>query len=144
MLKPYEHKVQYYETDQMSIVHHSNYIRWFEEARCDILEQLGLSYAHLEEIGIIIPVLSVSCEYKTMTRFGDTVVIEGRVLQYDGVRLKMAYQVVDRESHEVRCVGESSHCFLHGGHPISLRRRYAQVDAVFRACLSDEGANGVK
>ena len=39
--KPYKHLVQYYETDQMGIVHHSNYIRWFEEARSYILEENG-------------------------------------------------------------------------------------------------------
>ena len=43
-MTPYEHKVQYYETDGMGIVHHSNYIRWFEEARVDLLEQLGYGY----------------------------------------------------------------------------------------------------
>ena len=40
--KAYQHKVQYYETDQMGIVHHSNYIRWFEEARTDYMERLRL------------------------------------------------------------------------------------------------------
>ena len=44
MMKPYRHKVQYYETDQMGIVHHSNYIRWFEEGRIDLMEQMGLGY----------------------------------------------------------------------------------------------------
>ena len=48
---PYEHKVQYYETDGMGIVHHSNYIRWFEEARVDLLEQLGFGYNRIEEAG---------------------------------------------------------------------------------------------
>ena len=56
----YRHRVQYYETDQMKVVHHSNYIRWFEEARTDFLEKSGFSYAWMEEQGIIIPVLSVS------------------------------------------------------------------------------------
>ena len=41
--QPYQHKVQYYETDQMGMVHHSNYIRWFEEARVDYLEQIGIA-----------------------------------------------------------------------------------------------------
>ena len=39
-MKPYEYKAQYYETDQMGIIHHSNYIRWLESARIDYLEQL--------------------------------------------------------------------------------------------------------
>ena len=52
-MKPYKHKVQYYETDQMGIVHHSNYIRWFEEARTDYMEQMGLGYDQMEEKGIL-------------------------------------------------------------------------------------------
>ena len=51
-LKKYTHKVQYYETDQMKIVHHSNYIRWYEEARSDFLEQIGCSYESIEETRI--------------------------------------------------------------------------------------------
>lgn len=49
----YEHKAQYYETDQMGIVHHSNYIRWFEEARVDLLEQLGIGYDVMENVNIV-------------------------------------------------------------------------------------------
>lgn len=51
----YIHKVQNYETDQMGIVHHSNYIRWFEEARCDLLDYMGVGFADLEKQGIISP-----------------------------------------------------------------------------------------
>ena len=63
----YEHKVQYYETDQMKIVHHSNYIRWFEEARTAWMEEGGFGYAKMEEAGIISPVLEVDAKYKSMT-----------------------------------------------------------------------------
>ena len=49
---PYRHKVQYYETDGMRVVHHSNYIRFMEEARCDLMEQMGYSYSRLESMGI--------------------------------------------------------------------------------------------
>lgn len=135
--KPYEHKVQYYETDQMSIVHHSNYIRWLEEARCDVLEQLGTSCAYLESIGIIIPVLAVSCEYKTMTHFGETVRIFAQMTEYDSIRMKMEYKIEDKETGELRSIGTSRHCFLHNGRPISLRRKYAEVDQLFKSCLPD-------
>ena len=45
----WKHKVQYYETDQMKVVHHSNYIRWFEEARVAFLEEIGCPYDLMEE-----------------------------------------------------------------------------------------------
>ena len=63
-LKPYVHVAQYYETDQMKIIHHSNYIRWFEEARVDFLDQIGANYANLEANGIVSPVLTVEAQYK--------------------------------------------------------------------------------
>ena len=58
----YEHKVQYYETDKMDWVHHSNYIRWFEEARTDLLEQMGMGYDRIEALGIGSPVLGVEAD----------------------------------------------------------------------------------
>ena len=47
-IRPYEHHAKYYETDQMGIIHHSNYIKWMEEARMDLMEQIGLSYKEME------------------------------------------------------------------------------------------------
>ena len=75
-LRPYEHHAQYYETDQMGIIHHSNYVRWMEEARMDLMDQIGLNYKQMEEMEIISPVLSVSVEYHSMVHFDDTVVIQ--------------------------------------------------------------------
>ena len=62
----YTHRVQYYETDQMGIVHHSNYIRWFEEARIDWMRHCGISYREMEKQGIIVPVLGVEATYRQM------------------------------------------------------------------------------
>ena len=69
----YKHTVQYYETDKMGIVHHSNYIRWMEEARVNFLDRIGASYFELEEKGIISPVTAIDCKYKLSTRFPETV-----------------------------------------------------------------------
>ena len=52
-IRPYEHHAKYYETDQMGIIHHSNYIKWMEEARMDLMDQIGLSYKQMEEMEII-------------------------------------------------------------------------------------------
>ena len=89
MIRPYERRVQYYETDKMGIVHHSNYIRWFEEARTDYLEQLGAGYEEMESQGVISPVLEVSCCYKTMARFPEQVQITGKLMQFTGIRMQV-------------------------------------------------------
>ncbi len=139
-IKPYEHKTQYYETDQMGIIHHSNYIRWFEEARVDLMDQLGMGYGVMEEQGVISPVLSIHCEYKSMTHFGDTVVILPLLKEYNGIKMTIEYTIMDKETGAVRCVGESRHCFLtKDGKPVSLKRNYLPMDEIFRRCLPDSG-----
>lgn len=132
-IRPYERKVQYYETDQMAIVHHSNYIRWFEETRIDFMEQMGADYKTLEDSGVIIPVLAVSCEYKSMVRFGDTVIICGRITEYTGTRMTVTYEVTDKATGTLCTTGMSKHCFLGGnGHPVSLKRANPFFDERFR------------
>lgn len=108
----YIRKAQYYETDQMGVIHHSNYIRWFEEARCDLLESVGFGYDRMEREGIISPVLSVEAEYKSMVRFGDTVIISPKITAFNGVRFTVEYTVTDAATGELRTTGKSTHCFI--------------------------------
>lgn len=70
-ITPYERDVYYYETDKMGIVHHSNYIRIFEETRIDFLKKAGMPFENIEASGLMMPVLSVECRYKAPLRFGD-------------------------------------------------------------------------
>ena len=109
-MKLYEHKVQYYETDKMGIVHHSNYIRWMEEARIDFLDQIGWNYKVMEDNGIISPVTSVESKYKCNTVFGDVITIEVGVEEFKGIRLKLSY--VMRKGDVVVNEATSEHCFL--------------------------------
>ena len=126
----YVHQAQYYETDQMGIIHHSNYIRWMEEARMDLMEQIGLymdemdfPYKKVEAVGIISPVLFVNCEYKSMTHFGDRVAIEVKLASFKGVKYEIAYTMRDLESREVRAVAISGHCFLKkDGRPANIKK----------------------
>ena len=80
-IRPYEHHAKYYETDQMGIIHHSNYVKWMEEARLDLMDQIGLNYRQMEDMEIISPVLSISVEYHSMVHFDDTVVIYTKLLR---------------------------------------------------------------
>ena len=87
----FERTAKYYETDQMGIVHHSNYIRWFEEARIELMNYVGLPYRQMEENGILIPVLGVTCNYKHPIRFDETIVLELKIRNYNGVRFEVVY-----------------------------------------------------
>ena len=131
-VKPYEHNVKYYETDQMGIVHHSNYIRWMEEARMDLMDQMGFSYKQMEEMEIISPVLSIAVEYHSMVHFDDTVVIQTKLVKYNGIKMEVEYVMTDKETGELRTTARSSHCFLNrSGKPISLKRSYPELDTKF-------------
>lgn len=117
----YQHKVQYYETDKMGIVHHSNYIRWMEEARTDFLSQIGWNYRKLEESGVISPVTAVDCKYKVSTLFEDIIMISVHVEEFKGVKLKLGYEM--KRGDVVVCEGHSEHCFLNEeGRIINLKK----------------------
>ena len=107
----YMRKAQYYETDQMGIIHHANYIHWFEEARVDFMEKIGFGYDRVEELGISMAVLSVKCEYKSMVRFGETMNIQISITECSATRLTVSYRVVDTVKGELRAIGETRHCY---------------------------------
>lgn len=131
-LVPYEHHAKYYETDQMGIIHHSNYVKWMEEARLDLMDQIGLNYRQMEEMEIISPVLSISVEYHSMVHFDETVVIETKLVKYNGIKMEVKYIMRDKETGELRTTARSSHCFLNrAGKPISLKRTYPELDTKF-------------
>ena len=135
MLK-YEYQAQYYETDQMGIIHHSNYIRWFESARIWYMKQIGVDYRDMEKMGIISPVLEVHCKYKSMVHFGDIVEILPKVEKYNGIKLELSYIIQDKNTQEIRTCGSSLHCFLdRGGKPLSLKKVNSVFDAAFRAAM---------
>ncbi len=130
----YRHKVQYYETDRMGITHHSNYIRWMEEARADFLEKKGWPYERIEEEGIISPVISIDCRYKKPTTFADEVDIEVSVLEFNGVKLKIGYTMKTQD--EIVCEGESMHCFLSKeGKPVKLSKVLPDFHDMFQSSI---------
>lgn len=131
-IQPYERKAHYHETDQMGIIHHSNYVKWMEEARIDLMDQMGLSYKQMEEMEIISPVLSISLNYLSPVHFDDELIIETKIQKYNGIKMELEYKMYDKESREVRCTATSSHCFLsRSGKPISLKRSYPEIDTKF-------------
>ena len=124
-MKPYYHHVNYYETDKMAVTHHSNYIRWMEEARIDFLEQIGFGYRKLEEDGIVSPVIGVECEYKAATAFGDCVRIDAFVKEFSGVRLVIGYEMRNADTGALVLTGQTRHCFVDGqGRPVILARSF--------------------
>ena len=137
-MEAYKHTVQYYETDKMGITHHSNYIRWMEEARIDFLKQLGWDYARLESEGIISPTVEVSCKYKKSTTFSDEVFIVVKIREFKGVKLILDYNMKNAEGSVVaEC--ESVHCFINKeGKPIRLAKEYPDFNKAIMDNITEE------
>ncbi|MBQ4486817.1 MAG: acyl-CoA thioesterase [Oscillospiraceae bacterium] len=130
-IRPYSRRVFYYETDKMGIVHHANYIRWFEEARVDIIEQAGLPYEKIEESGLMSPVLSVSCEYRLPFKFGDEFVIKAYIPDFSKLRFAVEYEVFDGEG-VLHATGTTTHCFLNEDmRPVRIKNSHPEVYAVY-------------
>ena len=126
----YKHKVQYYETDKMGITHHSNYIRWMEEARIDFCGKIGWSYDTLEKNGIMSPVIGVECKYKLNTTFADIIEIEIFVEEFSGVRLKLRYEM--KRDGKLVCEGKTEHCFMSpDGKILRLKKEHPALFELF-------------
>ena len=69
-------RVRYAETDQMGVVYHSNYFPYFETARAESIRQLGFTYADMEKMGIIMPVIEVQCRYLRPALYDDLLTIK--------------------------------------------------------------------
>ena len=138
-MEPYIHKVQYYETDRMQITHHSNYIRWMEEARIDYLSWIGCDYREMENRGILSPVLSVDCKYKHSTTFGDRIAIQVTIKEFRGVRLVLSYEMKNMADDTLVCTAMSEHCFLDKDYrPILLKKEHPDIHQLLIQSVSKE------
>lgn len=135
-IEPFYRTAFYYETDKMGIVHHSNYIRWLEEARIDFLKQIGLPYDEMEKNGIMIPVLSVSCQYKYAVRFDETVCIKMKLEDFSGLKFKISYNVNDKNTGDIRIKAESAHFFVDGDFkPIRVKNVNPKIYDTFNSIV---------
>ncbi len=129
----YERSPFYYETDKMGIVHHSNYIRWFEVVRVAYMADRGYPYSRMEAEGVMIPVLGVECKYKIPVKFGQTVLIRGGIELFDGLRLNVAYEIYDKETEKLCITGRSDHCFVNAENfrPLRLNKTHPEMAEIF-------------
>lgn len=89
--------VRYYETDQMGIVHHSNYIRYFECGRIAMLDEVGLPMHKIEEMGLMMPIISVECRYKYPAKLGDRLKIVTRFDELPRARFTVFSEVYNQD-----------------------------------------------
>ena len=130
-MNTYKHEVKYYECDRMGITHHSNYVRFMEEARVDYLDQLGYGFDKVEEEGVVSPVISIQCNYKTPTTFKDIIEIEVSIGNVTELKFEFIY--VMRVGGKTVCTAQSLHCFMENGRPVVLSKRLPELYNAIKA-----------
>lgn len=103
-------RVRYAETDAMGVVYHANYLAWFEMARIEMLDKMGIPYKSLEEEGYLLPVLDAQLAYKSPARFDDRLTIEAKITEPP--RMKIAIEYAVRRDDTLLCTGKTVHAFL--------------------------------
>ncbi|HRR75361.1 MAG: acyl-CoA thioesterase [Ruminococcus sp.] len=141
-LKPYERSVFYYETDKMGVVHHSNYIRIFDETRVDYLQQAGIPFEMIEELGILLHTLSVHSEFKRPLVFAEPFAVYMTMTKFNGTTLELDYRIQSRKTGEVNVTGHSVHCFTDMDmKPIRMRNKFPELYQNLKEYLNCEAAD---
>jgi len=103
--------VRYSETDQMGIVHHSNYAVWFEIGRTEYLKQMAESYTEIEKQGILLPVYEMNCKFISPAKYEDDIIVKTKLEHISKVRIFFTYQVVDSKDSRILTTGETKHAW---------------------------------
>lgn len=114
-------RVIYGDTDQMGVVYHANYFRYFEFSRMEFFRALGGSYRELEAQGFMLPVVDVSAQYKSPARYDDLLIIRPKLSELRRASLVFTYEVVrEEEPSTLLCTGKTVHACV--GRDGKLRR----------------------
>lgn len=137
----YERKINYYETDRMGVVHHSNYIRFLEEARSRWMEELNIPMEKLENESFTIPTLEVDCKYKHHVTSGDIIVIEPYISEFNGIRMTVNYNVTNKKTGDIVIDAFTKHCFTDRTlRPINMKKKNIEIYNIFES-LYEENKN---
>jgi len=104
-------RVRYAETDQMGVVYHGNYAQYFEMGRVEWLRNLGLSYSVMEKQGVMLPVVSLTMNYKKPARYDDLLTVRTIFKKQEGVKIEFDYEIYN-EAGELLTIGNSVLVFV--------------------------------
>ena len=107
----FEVRVRYAETDQMGMVYHGNYAQYFEMGRVEWLRNTGISYKSMEESGIMLPVVSLSMNYKKPARYDDVLTVKTFLKSQTSVKIEFDYEIYN-QNNELLTTGNSVLVFV--------------------------------
>ena len=128
------YRIIYGDTDQMGVAYYANYLRWFEIGRTELLRQIGIPYASIEEKGLRFPVTEVSCRYFRPSRYDDVITIETALTSLGRVTLTFSYRLLRKEDGALIASGWTKHaCVDQQG---EIARIAGDLENALKAALS--------
>ena len=120
--------VRYYETDQMGIVHHSNYVRYFECGRSDMMKKYGLPIEVIEKEGVMLPIVSVEARYKMPAKMGDVIRIVSKINKVPMAKLEVLSEIYNQDG-VLLCIGKVVLGFIDAvtRHPVRCPQNLADI-----------------
>jgi len=104
-------RVRFVETDLMAVVHHSNYLRWFEMGRVEYLRAAGVDLNDLKAAGYLFPITDVQCKYKQSAYFDDEYEVRTTLTSFSRAKLVFSYEVVRLKDGVILATGTSQNVF---------------------------------
>jgi len=136
-------RVRYKETDQMGIVHHSNYYTWFEVGRTEFMRSLGLTYRTMEERGFMLPLTETYCQYKQGAKYDDVVIVRTKMTRFSGVRITMEYDVIREDDGKLLARGKTVHAITDKNlKPINIAKHDKEIYQLFLKCVEKSENKG--
>lgn len=118
------HRVKFYDTDVMGVVHHSNYIRMFETGRVEFLRALGIDLNEMMSDGILFPIVEVSAKFHAPARFDEELEIETTAEALTKAKMKFSYAIRRCGEEKILAEGTSTNVFTSDGKICRLPEKY--------------------
>ncbi|MGQ0543270.1 MAG: acyl-CoA thioesterase [Blastocatellia bacterium] len=129
-----EIRVRYAETDKMGIVHHSNYLIWFEAGRSDFCRARGFSYKEMEDDDALMIVAESYVRYKSPAYYEDILIIRSQAADVRSRSIRFVYEVIRPADDTLIAEGETLHVVTDSGRKVRL------IPEIYRAKLLSTGA----
>ncbi|MBQ6495992.1 MAG: acyl-CoA thioesterase [Firmicutes bacterium] len=135
----FKRSVNYYETDRMGVVHHSNYLRYLEEARYIWMAEVGLPYPEFERQGVIIPCTMAEESFLGFLRYGDDFSVHMEMYKFTGLRMYFRYEVYNEMTGELCLKAETVHYTTtkENYKPTTIRRTHPELYEQICGLVSD-------
>ena len=104
-------RIRYSETDQMGVVYHGNYAQYFEVGRTELLRSTGVTYKYMEKTGVMLPVISLSCNFKKSAVYDDEITITTIIKKTPTVKIEFDYKITNQDNQLI-CTGNTILAFI--------------------------------